>query len=187
MSIMVNGTLSVQRINGVNGDFSVGKLDCAIGMLNIKDPHLDQFETGTYVGQFGIVKVYSHGFAARTGCFIVETRAILDEYIIHSDDPGLLDSAVALSEADPLESSSAPPSVSSSETTPVSTQEEATTESGESIIDLFGELWPLGQSVKLDPTTMRSEPERHRARCKYLKEQGYIFKASIQTWELKQG
>lgn len=194
MSIMVHGTLSVQRIPSVNGEFSVGKLDCELGMLNIKDPHLDQFETGAYTGRFGIVKVYSHGYAARTGCFIVETRAVLDEYLIHSDEPGNLDDDIALRETDPLDSDRA----TTAEREPAPSQHshpapqtvapdtpEPMTEPGDPIAELFGELWPLGYVVKLDPTSIRTDGEGHRKRCQYLKSQGYAFKASTQAWHFQ--
>lgn len=207
MTIMVNGTLSVQRINGIRGEFSVGKLKCDIGVLNIKDPQLDQYETGTYQGRFGIARVYSHGYAASTGCFIVETRAILDEYIIHSDEPGKLESEVALTEVDPLESPSAPtvptapvkpastvaPAVDQHSKPRIDTPEksvkpEPTAEpvpsapKGDLLAELFGELWPLDDEVKLDPTTVRTDPENHRKRCNHLKQSGYAFKAKSQSW-----
>jgi hypothetical protein len=207
MTIMVNGTLSVQRINGIRGEFSVGKLKCDIGVLNIKDPQLDQYETGTYQGRFGIARVYSHGYAASTGCFIVETRAILDEYIIHSDEPGKLEGEFALTEIDPLESPeatmapatpdepvpSASPAVDQQAKPPINksgksvkTEQSAAPASsapaGDPLAELFGELWPLGETVMLDPTTVRSDPSNHRKRTQYLKSQGYNFKASSQSW-----
>ncbi len=208
MSIMVNGTLLVQRINGVRGEFSVGKLKCDIGVLNIKDPNLDQYETGTYQGRFGIAKVYAHGYAASTGCFIVETRAILDEYIIHSDEPGTLETDVALKDVDPLETKAslepdAPdlPATVNAGTTSVAPPDntapadrnnphpdlsvQAEAESTDPLAALFGELWPLGAEVKLDPTTVRTDPENHRKRCSYLKESGYEFKAKSQSWMRK--
>lgn len=205
MTIMVNGTLSVQRINGIRGEFSVGKLKCDIGVLNIKDPQLDQYETGTYQGRFGIARVYSHGYAASTGCFIVETRAILDEYIIHSDEPGTLESEVALTEIDPLESPSAPTAPAASvepvstvpadqhakpriDATAISVKPESSAapvssaQKDDLLAELFGELWPLTNVVSLDPTTIRSDAENHRKRVQHLKSQGYLFKASSQSW-----
>lgn len=192
MSIIVTGTLSVQRIPGVYGEFSVGKLDCEIGVLNIKDPKLDQFETGTYQGKFGLTRVWSHGYAARTGCFIVETRAQVDEYVIFDDSPGQLNEKIALQETDPLETA-AP------KTKPLKTSEAKRRpaiqpamslevapkplSSGNDLAALFSELWPLGEEVRLDPISMRSDPESHRKRCQYLKEQGYRFKAASQSWQ----
>ena len=199
MSVWINGNLSVQRIQGVNGEFSVGKLDCEIGVLNIKDPYLDQFETGVYAGRFALSKVFSHGYAARTGCFIVETRALIDEYIIHSDEPESVDVNFALTEVDPLVSDppAAPPVKSSatpkSETkspsfsTAIPTASDLFRQPGsnapaEPFAELFGELWPLGSIVKLDPTTIRSDPVGHRERVRYLTEHGYVFRASSQSY-----
>jgi hypothetical protein len=198
MSVWINGSLSVQRIQGVNGEFSVGKLDCEIGVLNIKDPYLDQFETGVYAGRFALSKVFSHGYAARTGCFIVETRALIDEYVIHSDEPGSVDVDFALSEVDPLDSD--PPAAPAAKS--VATQKPTTAEipataiptaadlfgrstavvAADPVAELFGELWPLGSTVKLDPTTIRSDPVGHRARVRYLSEHGYVFRASSQSY-----
>lgn len=198
MSVWVNGNLSVQRIQSVNGVFSVGKLDCDIGVLNVKDPYLDQFETGVYAGRFALSKVFSHGYAARTGCFIVETRALIDEYIIHSDEPESVDVNIALAEVDPLVSDppTALPAKSVETRKPIATPIPAAaipTASdlfGQStafvpadpMAELFGELWPLGATVKLDPTTIRSDPVGHRARVRYLSDHGYAFRASSQSY-----
>lgn len=203
MSIMLSGTLSVQRIAGSHGEFSVGKLDCALGILNIKGPELDQYETGKYKGRFGVERIYPHGYMTRTGCFIVEVRAILNEYIIHSDDPDELDDAVALTEQDPLESTptvlppvspeppakpeAQPPVEKPQDLKPKASKAEPEPQKTvDPLAELFGELWPLGSSVTLDPTTIRSDAENHRKRTQYLKSQGYVFKASSQSW-VKEG
>lgn len=196
MSVMLPGTLSVQRVSGVNGEFSVGKLECELGVLNIKDPQLDQYETGKYQGRFGIERIYPHGYMTRTGCFIVEVRAILNEHIIHSDNPDNLDAEVALTEVDPLlESTPAVVSTAirsdpaqSTTNQPVNPPQadETRSHSQEPLAELFGELWPLADVVMLDPTTIRSDAENHRKRTQYLKSQGYKFKATSQSW-VKQG
>lgn len=46
-------------------------------------------------------------------------------------------------------------------------------------IDLFGHQWPLGNSVKLDPTVDRAT---FRAQTLRLKQLGYRFDAASQTW-----
>lgn len=46
--------------------------------------------------------------------------------------------------------------------------------------ELFGLLWPLEQSVKLDPTVDRALFRRQVSR---LKELGYRFQAPTQTWQ----
>ena len=53
---------------------------------------------------------------------------------------------------------------------------------GDLLAELFGELWPLDAEVKLDPTTVRTDPENHRKRCNHLKQSGYAFKAKSQSW-----
>lgn len=198
MSVWVNGNLSVQRIQSVNGEFSVGKLDCEIGVLNIKDPYLDQFETGVYAGRFSLAKIFAHGFTARTGCFIVEVRALIDEYIIHSDEPESVDVNIALAEVDPLVSDppTALPAKSVETRKPIATPipaaaiptasdlfgQSTAVVPADPMAELFGELWPLGTTVKLDPTTIRSDPVGHRARVRYLSEHGYAFRASSQSY-----
>ncbi|MCR6651270.1 MAG: DUF3275 family protein [Cellvibrionaceae bacterium] len=203
MPVWVSGNLSVQRIHGVNGEFSVGKLDCEIGVLNIKDPYLDQFETGVYAGRFALSKVFSHGYAARTGCFIVETRALIDECIIYSDEPDSVDVNIALEEVDPLVSDPPPapaapqlprapakqkqsavpaPSGTGIPTASDLFGQSAAVAQADPMEELFGELWPLGGIVKLDPTTIRSDPVGHRARVRYLTDHGYVFRASTQSY-----
>ena len=46
-------------------------------------------------------------------------------------------------------------------------------------IELFGHQWPLGDSVKLDPTVDRGT---FRAQVTRLKQMGYQFDATSQTW-----
>jgi len=45
--------------------------------------------------------------------------------------------------------------------------------------DLFGTLWPLGDTVKLDTSVNRSLFRRQKERIKAL---GYTFQASGQLW-----
>lgn len=214
MAIFVNGTLSVQRVSGTHGEFSVGKLECDFGVLNIKDPELDQYESGKYPGRFKIDRIFPNGYMTRTGCFIVEVRALVSEYIIHSDEPDALDTDVALTEVDPLEehkqaqvvkpmTPAAPPqaptagrpsraaattagssrqSPSSLTKAPRIPSEPQARAVDDPMMSLFGELWPLGDEVKLDPTTIRSDAENHRKRTQYLRQHGYVFKAQLQSW-----
>jgi hypothetical protein len=218
MSIMLEGTLAVQRISGIHGEFSVGKLETEVGVLNLKDPHLDQYETGKYAGRFLVDRIFPHGYMSKTNCFIVEIRAVVKEYIIHTDEPEELDTDVGLTEMDPLEATPSPvptsldspvlPSVNPSqdavapkqdqsnrakpvtqpnaeprETAPVSDKPQVPQGSPDAALaELFGELWPLAQTVTLDPTTIRSDAENHRKRTQYLKSQGYLFKATSQSW-----
>lgn len=50
---------------------------------------------------------------------------------------------------------------------------------GDQDIELFGHQWPLGDSVKLDPTADRAT---FRAQTLRLKQLGYRFDAASQTW-----
>lgn len=216
MTIMLEGTLAVQRISGVNGEFSVGKLETEVGVLNLKDPHLDQYEPGKYAGRFLVDRIFPHGYMSKTNCFIVEIRAFVREYIIHTDEPAELDTEVGLTEEDPLETAVTVPEVSVpaipqlADAVPLETPVQTSTLSqqpkpvpsanlkpekavqdqqgqpDDTLAELFGELWPLADTVTLDPTTVRSDAVNHRKRTQYLKSQGYLFKATSQSW-VKQG
>jgi hypothetical protein len=48
--LQVNGTLTVKKIHGAKGAFSVGDLVTEVGTFKIKDALLDQFEEGRYQG-----------------------------------------------------------------------------------------------------------------------------------------
>jgi hypothetical protein len=224
MTVSFEGTLAVQRITGVNGEFSVGKLETQEGIFSIKDPHLDQYETGKYAGRFLIDRIFPKSYMSRTNCVIVEIRAVVKEYIIHSDDPAVLDYDVGLTEQDPLETPSVvvpetaipattpppgdlPQDLPARKFTPSKQQKpvieanhepEASQADGNphpplldnpdaSLAALFGELWPLADTVQLDSTTVRSDPVNHRKRTQYLKLQGYVFKATSQSWVKKSG
>lgn len=205
MPITISGTLAVQRISGVHGEFSVAKLECDIGVLHVKDPQLDQYETGKYKGDFVIQRIYPHGYMAGTGCFIVKVMAIVNEFIIHNDEPDTLDTDVALKDQDPLESviaaaptqsptdnrentnvgpSPLPESVAGALKlgSAVTTSATSDTSPADPVAVLFGELWPLGDIVKLDPTSIRSDTLNHRQRLEYLRKHGYEFRANIQSW-----
>lgn len=183
--VFVTGKLLVQKIQGSNGEFSVGKLESQIGPLTVKDPSLDQYPEGTYTGRFAISRIYSHGYSSRSGAFIVEVRAVIDEYLIHNDEPSELEESIGLVEADPLETpaldgGNKKAKKPSKPSPPTQQQENVVPVPPEAI--LFGELWPLGSVVKLDPTSMRSEPDKHRERCAYLNRNGYSFKANLQAF-----
>jgi hypothetical protein len=69
-------------------------------------------------------------------------------------------------------------SVSKGESAPQKAQAD---ESDEELAQLFGELWPLGKEVKLDPTVDRG---RFRQQRDHLKANGYKFRPLDQVWVL---
>lgn len=158
-----------------------------------------------FEGEFLLLEIRPASYFA-SGRLVVEVRAKVGEMLLTED--GMLvtqhgprfDSA----EMDPLEEEAAPaPSEPAPPSTPgpgepaappvPSSQGEAGEASGPQAPDayasgqeanpdaeLFGLLWPLGQSVKLDPTVERALFRRQVSR---LKELGYRFQAPTQTWQ----
>ena len=203
--IKIPGRLTVRTIHGRNGPFNVGRLAASIGEFVIKDPQLDQFSEGVFEGEFLLLEIRPASYFA-SGRLVVEVRAKVGEMLLTED--GMLvtqhgprfDSA----EMDPLEEEAAPaPPVPPAPPAPGSGEPMAPPappsqgEAGEvpgpqppdayasgqeanPDAELFGLLWPLGQSVKLDPTVDRALFRRQVSR---LKELGYRFQAPTQTWQ----
>ncbi|WP_445000261.1 DUF3275 family protein [Halomonas mongoliensis] len=203
--IKIPGRLTVRTIHGRNGPFNVGRLAASIGEFVIKDPQLDQFSEGVFEGEFLLLEIRPASYFAG-GRLVVEVRAKVGEMLLTEN--GMLvtqhgprfDSA----EMDPLEEEASPtPPVPPAPPTPgpgepmappaPPPQGEAVEAPGPHAPDahaagqevnpdaeLFGLLWPLGQSVKLDPTVDRALFRRQVSR---LKELGYRFQAPTQTWQ----
>ena len=203
--IKIPGRLTVRTIHGRNGPFNVGRLAASIGEFVIKDPQLDQFSEGVFEGEFLLLEIRPASYFA-SGRLVVEVRAKVGEMLLTED--GMLvtqhgprfDSA----EMDPLEEEAAPvPPVPPAPPAPGSGEPMAPpappsqVDAGEvpgpqppdayafgqeanPDAELFGLLWPLGQSVKLDPTVDRALFRRQVSR---LKELGYRFQAPTQTWQ----
>ena len=51
-AIRVRGSLVVERKSGRRGNFNVGELTTAIGIFDVKDTVIEQFEPGSYTGDF---------------------------------------------------------------------------------------------------------------------------------------
>ncbi|WP_416139228.1 DUF3275 family protein [Halomonas sp. HK25] len=182
--IKIPGRLTVRTIHGRNGPFNVGRLAASIGEFVIKDPQLDQFSEGVFEGEFLLLEIRPASYFAG-GRLVVEVRAKVGEMLLTED--GMLvtqhgprfDSA----EVDPLEEEAAPaPPVPPAPPAPGPHAPDAYIAGHEANPDaeLFGLLWPLGQSVKLDPTVDRALFRRQVSR---LKELGYRFQAPTQTWQ----
>ncbi|WP_300273488.1 DUF3275 family protein [Halomonas sp.] len=203
--IKIPGRLTVRTIHGRNGPFNVGRLAASIGEFVIKDPQLDQFSEGVFEGEFLLLEIRPASYFAG-GRLVVEVRAKVGEMLLTED--GMLvtqhgprfDSA----EMDPLEeeatsapSEPPPPSTPGPGEPAAQPVPSSQGEAGEAPVpqapdayafgqeanpdaELFGLLWPLGQSVKLDPTVDRALFRRQVGR---LKELGYRFQAPTQTWQ----
>lgn len=193
--ITIPGQLSIKTIHGRNGDFNVGRLATNIGDFVIKNPELEQYPEGKYLGVFDIMEIRPSTYTT-SGRMVIEIRAHLGGMAIESIDNLSKEEASRLStqEVDPLDEEmpvSAPQNPVDSptkkidpltDTTPFglqTPQDQAKVEQDDAT--LFGALWPLGEIVKLDATVNRRLLRQQRDRLDAL---GYTFKALSQDWHL---
>jgi len=178
--ISLTGDLVVKIINGRHGAFRVGNLQTEIGEFAVKDKILDQYDEGSYRGLFDVSKIFSSSYSTGSR-LVVEVRAVLENIALANIDvvePGQLESL----EQDPLDEEKMPKSVSAeventSEPTELTGNDSESGENKDAI--LFGLLWPLQESFKLDPTVNRELFRQQRDRLKSL---GYQFKPIGQYW-----
>ena len=169
----VKGRLAVNVINGRNGQFSVATLYSEIGDFVVRYDGLDQYDAGTYEGQFIIrdtdVRIRAFGVGK-----IIEPVAFLEGLILDNADEGLQED-IPDAIPDPVEDEPKPRSK-----VPLGLENKAPGDiSHEALKQLFGEIWPLGEEVKLDPTVGRSTL---RAQTGYLKSIGYKYGPKTQIW-----
>lgn len=172
--LKLSGVLTIRTIDGRNGPFNVGRLVTDLGEFSVKETLLDQYEQGKYEGDFGISRIYPSYYLAG-GRLVVEVRATLETMALAGIDALTAEDVEPAAEPDPIEET---PTVTLDR---VATGDEVTA-SGDTDPDaqLFGELWPLGSKVKLDPTVDRA---RFRRQKEQLKQLGYQFQPLGQYWE----
>ncbi|ACT05348.1 conserved hypothetical protein [Dickeya chrysanthemi Ech1591] len=200
--IIVRGQLTIRTISGRNGRFTVGRLITHLGLFHVKDPELEQYPEGKYEGEFAIRYIYPKAYPVGDGMRF-EIRASLNGMTLSGIDKlsKAEARAFATQDVDPLDeepgtqptpvpkSKARPASVQVSrdplvDTTPfgVDAPSNAVTASGSPDSDdaaLFGILWPLGESVKLDSTIDRRTLRLQIARLSQL---DYAFDATAQQW-----
>ena len=208
MSITIEGSLRIKRINGSNGPFCVGDLNSEIGEFRVKDSVLDQFEEGVYAGRFTVSRIFPWSYSAN-GRMVLEVRAKLDDLEISdgseqvipespqepdpADEPKAQSAGVAAPEdpapAAPTGTAGQTEATEATETTdaePEPAQQECVapgTEAGDEA--LFGEeLFALvaeREPVKLDPNIDdRRRFRQQRDRLKHGLDYGFI--AEQQAW-----
>ena len=166
------GILTIREINGRNGAFKVGILNLSIGEFAVKDSLLDQFDPGTYEGEFQLERIFQGHYIAG-GRSVTEIRIqladmILVDIVAVTPDPVDVEpDPIDTEKLDPKEEKSTPETETNIR---ISNDEDS----------LFGLLLPLGDSVKLDPSVDRKVL---RAQTIRLKESGYVFDAKSQTWK----
>jgi len=193
--IIVPGQLTLRTIRGRNGPFTVGRLTTHLGVFEVKDAELEQYPEGKYDGEFVIRYIYPKAYPTGGGMRF-EIRARLDGMTLSGIDK--LSRAEARSfasqDVDPLDEelgsqplaaptaapNPAPAPVPASTTAPLG--DTTATASGSTDSDdaaLFGLLWPLGESVKLDSTIDRRTLRLQIARLGVL---GYALDFRSQQW-----
>ncbi|WP_447843508.1 DUF3275 family protein [Pseudomonas aeruginosa] len=207
--IIVPGQLALRTIHGRNGKFNVGKLECQLGKFTIKDAELEQYPEGKYQGEFVLRYIFLKGYPISDGSMRFEMRANLDGMTLFGIDKLSKAEAhsFAPQEVDPLDedqgtqpaTTPAKPAKASRSAKPAPAQTSAdplvdttpfgvdappaaaaapgSTEDGDAA--LFGLLWPLGESVKLDSTIDR---RALRAQIARLGELGYALDFKTQEW-----
>ncbi|VAW64694.1 hypothetical protein MNBD_GAMMA11-1341 [hydrothermal vent metagenome] len=173
----VEGRMVVNTIDGRYGAFNVATLYSDIGNYVVRYDALDEFRSGTYEGEF-IVR----NTMLRTRDFgvgkIIEPIAFLDDMnLFDADENKQEDIPDAI--PDPIEEeSSTVVDKPKNDLTHLKTETERPSHS--EVVDLFGELWPLQEKLKLDATVGRATL---RLQKEYLETQAdYIFIAKHQVW-----
>jgi len=147
--IKLSGSVHIRSIDGRHGSFNVGRLTTEIGEFAVKRG-IEEFDPGAYSGEFTISRIYPASYVIG-GRSIVEVRADIEAI-------ALVDVDTTIDEQEPIAA--------------VEPEPEAETELPGEDAELFGELWPLDDKVKLDPTVDRSLLRRQATR---LKELGFQF------------
>lgn len=202
--INIPGQLAIRTISGRNGDFNVGRLSTSIGEFVIKDALLDQYDEGKYRGVFIITEIRP-SYYSTAGRLVVEIRAKLESMSLDDVDNLTAEDTATLSpsEPDPIDeepsSTQAAPQQqrrNTSDTAPAanslnqpSPDDDApfgmappsSKNSAEQDAALFGTIWPLGDTVKLDTTVDR---QRLRRQCTRLGEIGYVLDFKLQAWTI---
>jgi hypothetical protein len=184
--ISVSGCLAIKIINGRHGAFRVGNLQTEIGEFAVKDKILDQYDEGSYEGLFDISKIFSSTYSTGSR-LVVEVRAVLENIALANAgtiEPDQFDPL----EQDPLDEEQddadddvpAETEVTAESDERLQRDDEQQNESEKSEDEkLFGLLWPLQDSFKLDPTVDRVVFRLQRERLKAI---GYRFVAVGQYW-----
>jgi hypothetical protein len=147
--IKLSGSVHIRSIDGRHGSFNVGRLTTEIGEFAVKRG-IEEFDPGAYSGEFTISRIYPASYVIG-GRSIVEVRADIEAI-------ALVDVDTTIDKQEPIAA--------------VEPEPEVETELPGEDAELFGELWPLDEKVKLDPTVDRSLLRRQATR---LKELGFQF------------
>lgn len=182
--VTLPGIINIKTIHGRNGPFNVGTLKCDIGEFTVKDSSIEEFDEGSYSGSFIVSQIKPSSYFAG-GQIVLEVRAYLEGISLDDDLPGEAEETEL--ERDPILDEPVPESTTQQSDifeAPADDEKVTDLEVGlfgedKALMDLFGVLWPLGETVKLDPSVNRAV---FRKQKDYLKSIGYKFMATNQHW-----
>lgn len=207
--IVVPGQLTLRTIRGKNGPFTVGRLATHLGVFEVKDPELEQYPEGKYDGEFIIRYIFPKSYPVGGGMrFEIrasldgmtlngidklsrdEARSFATQDVDPLDEEPGTQPAATPAKPTKAPRPAKPASVQASadplvDTTPfgVDAPPSATAVASGSAEDgdavLFGPLWPLGKSMKLDSTIDRRTLRVQIARLGKL---GYELDIKTQEW-----
>jgi len=207
--IVVPGQLTLRTIRGRNGPFTVGRLATHLGVFEVKDPELEQYPEGKYDGEFIIRYNFPTSYPVGGGMrFEIrasldgmtlngidklsrdEARSFATQDVDPLDEeagtqpaatPAKPARASRPAKPAPVQASTDPlvdtTPFNADTPTPVEAAAPGSTEDGDAA--LFGILWPLDASVKLDSTIDR---RALRAQIARLGELGYALDFKTQEW-----
>ena len=207
--IVVPGQLTLRTIRGRNGPFTVGRLTTHLGVFEVKDPELEQYPEGKYDGEFIIRYIFPKSYPVGGGMRFEIRASLDGMTLNGIDKLSRDEArSFATQDVDPLDeelgtqpaATPAKPSKASKpakpapvqacadpliDTTPFGVEAPApavaaasgSTEDGDAAV--FGLLWPLGESVKLDSTIDR---RALRAQIVRLGKLGYALDFKKQEW-----
>ncbi len=174
----ITGRLVINTINGKFGEFNVGTLYSALGDFVVKYDGLDEFSEGTYEGQFLVCRAYQKTRKFHVGIIIEPVVEIDEIWLDDAYEGGQEDIPSPI--PDPAEEEMQESGQDPAESTLPSDSDNSSDEDPQA---LFGVLWPLGETVKLDPTVGRAIFRQQRD---YLKANGYGFSSMDQAWSKRQ-
>jgi hypothetical protein len=182
MTVKLKGTLAVRTIPGRFGPFNVGVLTSPEGEFSVKDKQLETLEEGSYKGEF-LIKEFRINCYFSSGRMVSELRVDLNDMKLDNV------SDLSQEEAERVEKTETPDPLSEEEPSKVPPKKEESKsaqpyrkkvkEDKSNDMELFGALYPLELSVKLDSTCDRDTLRKQRVR---LQELGYRVDPRTQTW-----
>ena len=201
-SIILEGQISNKVIAGARGDFSVGSFNTGIGRFKIKDKLLDQFEEGDYQVRVSVTKLSLNTYVVnRTGITIteiiaeidaidvidaeikpVETESIEPDASVPDTSNQVPKAAPAKAEKSEQQSPAVPEKAAKGKIVLSNKKAKPDGDGDEKKLDppeLFGYLWPLGDTLQLDKSAPRPLIIQQK---QYLVKIGYKFDARTQTW-----